>query len=118
MLRSDQIADYFFLKHELPNVECKGPGNLSDNPLLGKVVRAAIGMANKQDGGIVIIGIAEHDDHTLYPDGLTDEQLATWSPDLLACHIHPNQMVGNQGHNCQLKRQCICWYRSSSLQHS
>ena len=84
MLRSDQIDDYLSLKYEFSDTECKGPGKLDDNPLLGKVIRAAIGMANRQNGGIVIIGMAENNDHTLYPCGLTDEQLATWTPDLLA----------------------------------
>ncbi len=63
--------------HELTNVECKGPGKLSDNPLFGRVVRAVIGMANRPGGGIVIVGISERN-HVLCPEGLTDEQMATW----------------------------------------
>ncbi|HYU75105.1 MAG TPA: AAA family ATPase, partial [Ktedonobacteraceae bacterium] len=77
MFTVEQINDLLVFTHELPNVECKGPGKLSDNPLFGKVVRAAIGMANRRGGGIVIVGIAERN-HILCPDGLTDEQMATW----------------------------------------
>jgi hypothetical protein len=72
-----QISDYLMLKNELPNVECKGPGKQSDNPLFGKVIRAGMGMANRPDGGIVIIGVAESD-HILSPEGLADDLLATW----------------------------------------
>ena len=77
LFTDEQIHDHLTLRRELPNVECKGPGNLSDKPLFGRVVRAAMGMANRRDGGIVIIGIAERD-QVLCPDGLTDAQMATW----------------------------------------
>ncbi len=77
MFTDEQIHDHLTLRRELPNVECKGPGNLNDNPLFGRVVRAAMGMANRRDGGIVIIGVAECD-QVLCPDGLTDVQMATW----------------------------------------
>jgi hypothetical protein len=84
MLFTDaQIDDYLTLKHELPNVECKAPGKQSDNPLFGKVIRAAMGMANRPDGGIVIIGVAESA-HVLCPEGLADDILATWHYDDIA----------------------------------
>ncbi len=83
MLTNEQMNALFTLKNEIPGVECKSPGSLKDNPLLGKVIRAVIGMANRRDSGIVIVGIAERN-HLLSYDGLTEEQAATWLYDHLA----------------------------------
>ena len=54
MLEPDRVASYFTLPHELPDVEFKGPGRRGDNPLLGRVIRAAMAMANRRGGGTVI----------------------------------------------------------------
>ena len=83
MLTNEQMNELFTLKNEIPGVECKSPGSLKDNPLLGRVIRAVIGMANRRDGGIVIVGISERN-HLLSYDGLTEEQAATWLYDHLA----------------------------------
>jgi hypothetical protein len=83
MITQEQFEEFLTLPHEIPAVEFKGPGNRRDNPLFGKVVRAAMGMANRRDGGFVIIGVADHDG-ILSLVGLTDEQLATWRHDDIA----------------------------------
>jgi hypothetical protein len=44
-LTDEQLRELLTLPHELPHVEFKGPGLRADNPLFGRVVRAAIGMA-------------------------------------------------------------------------
>jgi predicted HTH transcriptional regulator len=69
------------LGHEINGVEFKGPGIRSDKPFFARVVRAVLGMANRRDGGLVIIGVEENNigEYKLEPVGLTDEQLATWS---------------------------------------
>ena len=59
-------------------MEFKGPGKRGDNPLFGKVVRAARAMANRSDGGIVIIGVSE-DEQGLHFDGLDADMLVTWN---------------------------------------
>ena len=77
MLQQDRLDYCFSLTHELPDVEFKGPGKRGENPLFGRVVRAAMVMANRRGGGLVIIGVSE-DQNGLHFDGLTPEQLATW----------------------------------------
>lgn len=76
MLQPDRLEYYFSLTHELPEVEFKGPGKGRDNPLFGKLVRAAMVMTNRRGGGTVIIGVAEEQTGLKF-EGLTAEQLAT-----------------------------------------
>lgn len=83
MLEPDRIAYYFSLTHELPDVEFKGSGKRGDNPLFGRVVRAAMAMASRRGGGIVIIGVVEEQTGLNFK-GLTSEQLATWKYEHIA----------------------------------
>src|SRR4051794_26762283 len=83
MLQPDRLAYCFSLTHELPDVEFKGPGNGRDNPLFGRVVRAAMAMANRRGGGTVIIGVAEEQTGLNFK-GLTPEELATWKYESIA----------------------------------
>lgn len=48
-----------------------------------------LGMANRRDGGYVVVGVNEKKDKTLDPSGLTTEDLATWSYDLFAAIVAP-----------------------------
>ena len=83
MLQPDEITYCFNLPHEVPRVEFKGPGNCWENPLFGKVVRAAMAMTNRRGGGIVIIGVVETAAGLNF-DGLTADQLATWKYEEIA----------------------------------
>lgn len=47
------------------------------------MVKAALGMSNRQYGGLVIIGVRD-DRGTLVPVGLTDNELRTWNFDRVA----------------------------------
>jgi predicted HTH transcriptional regulator len=78
-----EFRDYIQLGHEQRGVEFKGPGPSSDPGLLAKVVRAVLGMANKRDGGRVIVGVDEVGT-TVTATGLTSIDLATWRHDLVA----------------------------------
>ncbi len=74
------------LPHELSGVEFKGPGLLSDRGLVAQVVRAVLGMANRRDGGSVIIGVRDNAG-ALTPAGLDDNELRTWTYDAVADQI-------------------------------
>jgi predicted HTH transcriptional regulator len=69
---------------EQPGVEFKAGGSRKDKRLLAKVIRAVIGMANRRDGGCVIIGIQENERGAPMPNGISSEDLVTWSYDDLA----------------------------------
>lgn len=83
MITQEQLEEFLAFRHEIPGIEFKGPGFRKDTPLFGKVVRAAIGMANRRDGGVIIIGVSDHNG-ILSPTGLSDEQLVTWRHDDIA----------------------------------
>ena len=74
------------LGHELGGIEFKGPGPMSNSRLVAQVVKAVLGMANRRDGGSVIIGV-EDNQGTPIPTGLTPVDLSTWTNDALADQI-------------------------------
>ena len=74
------------LGHETSGVEFKGPGPWTDRQLRAQVVRAALAMANRRDGGKVIIGVADNGG-VLSPIGLNEDDLNTWRYDDIAAGI-------------------------------
>lgn len=60
---------------ERAGVEFKNARVRNRGPQFNEVVRAVLGMANRRDGGMVIIGV--NNDGT--PAGLTEEQANSWS---------------------------------------
>jgi|SRR5579884_416287 predicted HTH transcriptional regulator len=76
-MTEEEFREYLALGREGRRVEFEGPGSRKDKHFLARVVRAVIGMANRRDGGLVIIGVQEQDDE-LIPAGLSEEQLRTW----------------------------------------
>lgn len=74
------------LGYERPGVEFKGPGSRTNLHFRARVVRAVLGMANRRDGGYVVLGVEESGD-TLRPIGLDEQELATWSYDDIAASL-------------------------------
>ena len=75
-----QLAAALDLGREQANVEFKSAGLLSDSGLKAQVVRAVLGMANRRDGGFVVLGVQETDG-AIVAQGLSVEQLGSWGPD-------------------------------------
>jgi predicted HTH transcriptional regulator len=67
--------------YERRGLEVKGARPRTDVLFFARVTRAALGMANHPDGGLIVIGVDEDANHVLVRTGLTDEQLATWNYD-------------------------------------
>ncbi|HEV2457376.1 MAG TPA: ATP-binding protein [Ktedonobacterales bacterium] len=82
-MTDEQLADLLALPHEQSHVEYKSPARFKYQPLTARVVRAALGMANRRDGGMVIVGIEESQGQ-INPKGLSPQQLATWVHDHIA----------------------------------
>jgi hypothetical protein len=76
-MTEEKFAQILALGHETTGVEFKGPGSRADKSTLAGVARAVLGMANRRDGGQVIVGIIEHG-NTLIPKGLTEADSKTW----------------------------------------
>ena len=69
--------------YETSGVEFKGPGKPSDSELFAKVVRALLGMANRREGGMIILGVTEtgkggQSSPRFGPVGLSDEEFRLW----------------------------------------
>lgn len=82
-MTDEQFAALLTLPHEQGHVEHKGPAAFKEQPLTAKVVRAALGMSNRRDGGMIIIGV-EDNQGQLNPVGLSAQQLTTWIHDHIA----------------------------------
>lgn len=74
-MTSEELEKLLKVGYESNGVEFKGPGKRTDKDFMARVVRAVLGMSNRRDGGVVIIGV---EDQTLNPTGLNEDQLATW----------------------------------------
>jgi DNA integrity scanning protein DisA with diadenylate cyclase activity len=69
------FASLLALGHESNGVEFKGRGNRTNSGFLAVVIRAVLGMANRRDGGLVVIGV-EAD--SLDPVGFDDKEVQPW----------------------------------------
>lgn len=83
-MTEEDFARLLVLQHELPGVEFKSPGPRGEKALFHSVVRAVLGMANRRDGGRIVLGLREGPGGKLELVGLTDEDAATWRHDHLA----------------------------------
>lgn len=84
----EEFENLVNLNHELLNIEFKGPGSLTDRDFFGLILKAAIRMSNRRDGGLIVIGVDEDKpNHRLIPTGLSQEQVATWANDNLVDQI-------------------------------
>jgi hypothetical protein len=63
---------------ETRTVEFKGPGAGNDPRHLALIIRAMLAMANRRDGGRVVVGVIEQSG-VCNAVGLTSAQLASWS---------------------------------------
>ncbi|MBX9927338.1 MAG: putative DNA binding domain-containing protein [Gemmatimonadaceae bacterium] len=59
VLSSKELLDLFEFGREQSRVEFKSAGSLSDKRFACIVIRAMLGMANRRDGGLVIVGVTE-----------------------------------------------------------
>lgn len=87
MLR--ELLDY---KREQRGVEFKAAGSLTDSDYRARVIRAVMGMANRRDGGTVILGV--DDASPASSPGVTDVHASQWSQfddvaDKLATYADP-----------------------------
>lgn len=61
MLSAEDLLDMLLLGHEQRGIEFKAAGPPSDKHFFAIVARAAMAMANRRDGGRVIIGVCDTD---------------------------------------------------------
>ncbi len=86
-MKSEELKELISFGREQLGVEFKGPGSRDDRKFFALIAKAMIGMANRRDGGKIIIGVCEDTNKKLIPDGLSKKQLATWKYDDIANSI-------------------------------
>lgn len=86
MTTDQEFAETLARGYETQGIEFKGSRPRTDKLFFAKVARAVMGMANRRDGGRVIIGI---DDEGAPPTavGLCPEDLETWRYDDVAAAL-------------------------------
>lgn len=87
----EEFAQILKLGHETQGIEFKGPFARSDKEQFAEVVRAVLGMANRRDGGLVVIGVDEQDDGTgtrLLAKGLTPLERQEWDHDAVLSSVN------------------------------
>src|SRR5690348_3935495 len=75
---------------ETLSVEFKGPISWNDASTKAKVVKAAIAMANKRDGGLLVVGMSEASSppgHHI-PAGLSPDQVESFKPDEIMAFVN------------------------------
>ena len=73
---------------ESESLEAK-PGGIRTDALLGaRVVRAALGMANHEGGGFIVVGIEEDQAGRFQLTGIPDANLASWNHDDVSSMIN------------------------------
>ena len=82
----EEFHEALALGHEQEHIEFKGPGRCVRGPLVTKVVRAMMGMANRSGGGRVIIGV-EDIGNSLTSKPCSPEELASWTHDVLSDQV-------------------------------
>ena len=85
-MTNEELTLILGLPHELSGIEFKGPGRLDDRRLMAQVIKAILGMANRRDGGRVIIGVSDNRG-TPNPVGLSADDLSTWTYDALGDQV-------------------------------
>jgi hypothetical protein len=63
---------------ETKGIEFKGPGSADDLSHLAVIIRAMLAMANRRDGGRIVVGVTEQGGVSNLV-GLSDHELASWS---------------------------------------
>src|SRR5207249_4620551 len=69
--------EQLLLLGEQRGVEFKAGGPLTDSLLFARITPAVLAMANKRDGGRVLVGV----DDAGNPEGVAQADLETWIPD-------------------------------------
>lgn len=77
MLSDEDVAAFLTLGHESRGVEFKGAGSAGDSAFRAVVIRAALGIANRRDGGYIIVGVDDNDPTSGQP-GLSEAEIDSW----------------------------------------
>jgi predicted HTH transcriptional regulator len=84
----DELERIIRSGRETRGVEFKRRAHWLDDATKAKVVRAAIAMSNKRDGGYLIFGLAESGGDAHQLDGMTAKEAETFNTDAVAAYVN------------------------------
>jgi hypothetical protein len=87
-MTDEQFKALIAANRESESLEAKPGGPRTDRILAAKVIRAALGMANHDGGGWVVVGIEERGDGTFELSGVPAANVATWNHDDVSAMIN------------------------------
>lgn len=116
-MTDEEFARLFEIPHELSGVEFKGPGKFSDPGMRAEVVRAILGMANRRDGGLIVIGV-KTEPNSPVAVGLTGDELQSWNHDhicdMVAKYADPSVEFTTEEHGYGGRKYILIVVRSFS----
>jgi predicted HTH transcriptional regulator len=86
-MTDEDLRELIELGHETQGVEFKRSGPFADKDFRANVFKAMIAMANRRDGGRVILGVAEDDAKKLIVQGVPGEDERSWDFDSVALSL-------------------------------
>ncbi|MGE0441555.1 MAG: ATP-binding protein [Gemmatimonadales bacterium] len=86
---SAELLERLAAKREDPGLELKNAMSWADHATKGKVIRAALAMANKADGGVIAFGYLQGPDQPLHDlVGLSEERWASFTQDAVTSSVN------------------------------
>ena len=80
-MEREDLLDLIERGRESRRVEMKRSIDFAENRIKAKIAKAAMGMANTRDGGLIILGMEEIDDEHFEPEGVAPAHLASIGQD-------------------------------------
>ena len=80
-MERDDLLELIERGRESRRVEIKQSIDIAEKRIKAKIAKAAMGMANTRDGGLIILGMKEIDDERFEPEGVEPAHLASISQD-------------------------------------
>src|SRR4051812_17460787 len=77
-MKDQDFQSIIALGYERGGIEFKGPGGADAPGFLARIARAVLGLSNRRDGGLVVIGVKEGGGQPLDVVGLEPKELASW----------------------------------------
>lgn len=88
-MTSTELAELVAVGYERRGVEFKPGGRRTDAHLFARVVRSILGMANRRDGGLVVVGVSEDQAGRLSITGVPQSDLGSWIYDDIKAGLAP-----------------------------
>ncbi|MGR0329635.1 Putative DNA-binding domain-containing protein [Bacillus sp. bc15] len=88
MTESSKLIELLYIQNESRNIEYKTTYNWNEPSHKAKITKTILAMSNIRDGGYLILGVRELENHTFSVDGMPQEHFELLNQDDLMSHIN------------------------------